>query len=170
MTESGHSAASESVEAALEHLGSQTEVKVEPTRITLGPGEEGLSPHTRLVGQGSPGPTEREVCRLLDSMIEAGSPPDLVLDLTRGGDASQMMKIVSSSLSLPTITSGQGEEGDLWGWRSLSSDQKDYLVQVRSPSDLLPYVIKDLALATHIKTALVLYDDTFSEIIFISSH
>ena len=101
------------------------------------------------------------VCRTLDSLIDAGTPPDLVLDLTRGGDASQIMKIVTANLGLPSITSGQGEIGDLWGWRSLSPGQEEYLVQVRSPSDLLPYVMKDLALATEMKHVAVLYDDTF---------
>ena len=49
------------------------------------------------------------VCRTLDSLIDAGTPPDLVLDLTRGGDAGQMMKILTANLGLPSITSGQGE-------------------------------------------------------------
>ena len=84
-----------------------------------------------------------------------------MLDLTRGGDASQIMKIVTANLGLPSIASGQGEVGDLWGWRSLSPGQEEYLVQVRSPSDLLPYVMKDLALATEMKHVAVLYDDTF---------
>ena len=76
-----------------------------------------------------------------------------------------MMMIVMITMRMMMMTmlelTRQGELGDLWGWRSLSPGQEEYLVQVRSPSDLLPYVMKDLALATEMKHVAVLYDDTF---------
>ena len=73
------------------------------------------------------------------------------------------MTIMMTTMMMMTMLelTRQGELGDLWGWRSLSPGQEEYLVQVRSPSDLLPYVMKDLALATEMKHVAVLYDDTF---------
>ena len=91
-------------------------------------------------------------------MIEEGSPPDLVLDLTHRGD---MVKSLSLNLGLPTVTSSLGAEKDIRSWSDLSSAQSGYLVQVRSPGDLLPNIIRDLATYTNINTAAVLYDHSF---------
>ena len=46
-------------------------------------------------------------------MIDAGTPPDLVLDLTYGGIASEVAKSLSLTLGLPTVTSTIGEAGDI---------------------------------------------------------
>ena len=50
-------------------------------------------------------------------------------------------------------------------WSDLSPAQSGYLVQVRGPADLLPNIIRDLAINTNINTAAVLYDHTFSKIL-----
>ena len=46
-------------------------------------------------------------------MIDAGTPTDLVLDLTYGGITSEVVKSVSLSLGLPTVTSTVGEVGGI---------------------------------------------------------
>ena len=46
-------------------------------------------------------------------MIDGGTPPDLVLDLTYGGITSEVVKSVSLSLGLPTVTSTVGEVGGI---------------------------------------------------------
>ena len=48
-------------------------------------------------------------------------------------------------------------------WRELTDEQKKYLIQVRPPGDLLPSIIRDLALASNITNAGILYDKTFGE-------
>ena len=53
------------------------------------------------------------VCTKLDALIDAGTPPDLVLDLTKIGIASEMVKSISLTLALPTVSSSFGEEGDI---------------------------------------------------------
>ena len=50
-------------------------------------------------------------------------------------------------------------------WSDLSSAQEGYLVQVRSPADILPNIIRDLVTLTNINTAALLYDNTFGKII-----
>ena len=105
-----------------------------------------------------------QVCVELGSMISAGSPPDLVLDFTLIGEASEVMKKISLNLGLPTVTTALGEEAELWSWADLSPEQQGYLVQVRSPADIFPNVLTDLANVTEINTAVVLYDDTFSKL------
>ena len=49
-------------------------------------------------------------------------------------------------------------------WSDLSAAQEGFLVQVRSPADILPNIIRNLATLTNINTAAVLYDDTFGKI------
>ena len=46
-------------------------------------------------------------------------------------------------------------------WRELTSEQAAYLVQVRGPHDLFPYIVRDLVTINNVHTAAILYDDTF---------
>ena len=102
-----------------------------------------------------------KVCARLDTMIDGGNPPDLVLDLTLGGVKSEVTKSISLSLGLPTVTSTMGEEGDIIEWNSLTDSQQKYLIQVRSPSDMFQYIIQDLSVHSNISNAVIMFDDTF---------
>ena len=104
-----------------------------------------------------------KVCGLLDSMIDAGTPPDLVLDLTKVDDGSDMINMITRSLGLPTVTSSMGKVGNIQEWSALTGAQEKYLVQVRSPSDMFPFIIRDMATLTHINNAAIIFDDSFSE-------
>ena len=97
-------------------------------------------------------------------MIDEGTPPDLVLDFTLGGMTSEVIKSLSLSLGLPTVTSTLGEEMDLYEWNSLTESQEKYLIQVRSPTDLFQFIVRDLARHTNITNAAILYDDSFGKI------
>ena len=46
-------------------------------------------------------------------------------------------------------------------WNQLTSEQAEYLVQVRGPHDLFPNIVRDLVTITNVHSAAVLYDDTF---------
>ena len=96
-------------------------------------------------------------------MIDSGSPPDVVLDLSNGGDSSEMAKFLSLNLGLPTVTSTMGLAEDIKEWSELTAEQEKYLVQVRPPSDIFPYIIRDLVSLTKINNAAILYDESFSE-------
>ena len=97
-------------------------------------------------------------------MIDGGTPPDLVLDLTLGGMTSEVMKSLSLSLGLPSVTSTMGEEEDITEWESLTESQEKYLIQVRSPSDMFQYIIRDLVKHTDISNAVILFDDSFGKV------
>ena len=75
-------------------------------------------------------------------MIDAGTPPDLILDLSRGGDSSEIIKSVAFNLGLPTVSSTMGDKNDILEWRSALAEQEEYLVQVRSPLDILPFILR----------------------------
>ena len=55
------------------------------------------------------------------------------------------------------------EVDDITEWSALTAEQEKYLVQVRSPSDMFQYIIKDMATLTNITNAAILFDETFSE-------
>ena len=46
-------------------------------------------------------------------------------------------------------------------WKKLTSEQAEYLIQVRGPHDLFPYIVRDLVTINKVHTAAILYDDTF---------
>ena len=96
-------------------------------------------------------------------MIDSDSPPDVVLDLSSGGDTSEVAKSLSLTLGLPTVSSTMGEAGAIKEWSALTAEQQKYLVQVRSPSDMFQYIIKDMATLTNITNAAILFDESFSE-------
>ena len=120
--------------------------------------------------------------------MSAGSPPDLVLDLTNGGLESEAVKSLTRDLGLPTLTTSMGGLGDIREWAGLSEQQSRYLVQVmmmmlmmmmmmimmmmmsrylvqvRGPHDLYPRVMWDLAHSTNLSTAAILYDETFGKL------
>ena len=96
-------------------------------------------------------------------MIDSGSPPDVVLDLSSSGDSSEVAKSLSLTLGLPTVTSTMGEVDDINEWSALTAEQEKYLVQVRGPSDMFQYIIKDMATLTNITNAAILFDESFSK-------
>ena len=54
-----------------------------------------------------------QVCSQLASMIEAGTPPDLILDTTKVGDFSDPIKSLTKSLGLPSVALSYGGKGML---------------------------------------------------------
>ena len=96
-------------------------------------------------------------------MIDSGTPPDVVLDLSALEKSSEVAKEVSRILGLPTVTSSEGEVGDIQEWSELTEEQEKYLVQVRSPTDKFPYVIRDLVALSKITNAAIFFDDSFRE-------
>ena len=69
--------------------------------------------HLQLMDMEDPTETIEKVCAALDTMIDAGAAPDLVLDYSNGGINSEVMKSLSLSLGLPTVSSTMGEQGDI---------------------------------------------------------
>ena len=96
-------------------------------------------------------------------MIDSGSPPDVVLDLSSAGDSSEVVKSLTRSLGLPSVATTMGESGDIKEWAGLTEEQQKYLVQVRSPTDMFQYFIKDLSTIANINDVAILYDESFSK-------
>ena len=94
-------------------------------------------------------------------MIEAGNPPDVIIDSTRAGVVSDVVKTMSWTLGLPTVSTSYGEEGDIREWRDLTDQQHNYLVQIRPPGDVITGVIREMISMQNITNAAILFDKTF---------
>ena len=46
-------------------------------------------------------------------MVDAGTPPDLLLDYTNTGVFSDAIKSLTKSLGIPSITTSYGQTGEL---------------------------------------------------------
>ncbi|XP_043471341.1 ionotropic receptor 25a [Leptopilina heterotoma] len=96
--------------------------------------------------------------------------PDLVLDITKSGMATETVNAITAALGLPTVSGEFGQKGDLRRWRELTDDQKGYLIQVMPPADLVPEIIRQLCLRTinnraldnkSIDNAMILFNSDF---------
>lgn len=94
-------------------------------------------------------------------MIDAGSPPDIIIDSTGSGVMSDVVKTMTWTLGLPTLSTSYGETDEIREWRDLSPQQQNYLIQIRPPGDVITGVIRELIERQNITNAAILYDDTF---------
>nr|ALG36131.1 ionotropic receptor 1 [Sclerodermus sp. MQW-2015] len=86
---------------------------------------------------------------------------DLVLDVTTTGPSAEIANSFTLALGLPTLSGQYGQAGDLRYWRHLESDKRDYLIQVMPPADLVPEMIRQLAMQLKISNAAILFDEFF---------
>ena len=59
------------------------------------------------------------VCDVVDKMIDDGTPPDLVVDLTSRGSSTDVIQSLASNLGLPTIAATSAAEGELKYFKTL---------------------------------------------------
>lgn len=102
-----------------------------------------------------------QLCTKLEVMIDAGSPPDIIIDSTRSGVMSDVVKTMTWTLGLPTLSTSYGETDEIREWRDLSPQQQNYLIQIRPPGDVITGVVRELIERQNITNAAILYDDTF---------
>ena len=46
-------------------------------------------------------------------------------------------------------------------WKDLTAEMEKYLIRMRSPADLFPFLVRDLSEKLNITDAAILYDKTF---------
>ncbi|KAG1654620.1 Ionotropic receptor 25a [Nymphon striatum] len=87
--------------------------------------------------------------------------PVVVLDTTTDGPQSSMVKKVTRQLKIPTLTTSYGHLGDIIEWKDLSPTEKEYLVQIMPPTDIIGQIVHDVGASQNLTTAGILYDDGF---------
>ncbi|CAH1971639.1 unnamed protein product [Acanthoscelides obtectus] len=101
------------------------------------------------------------LCSTYNSMLESQTYPHMVLDTTMTGLGSETVKSFTQALALPTITASFGQEGDLRQWRNIDEDEKEYLVQICPPADIIPEIVRTIVLYQNITNAAILFDQSF---------
>lgn len=101
------------------------------------------------------------VCAQYDEYIAAGQYPHIVLDTTITGVSSETVKTFTAALALPTVSASFGQTRDLRQWRDLDEQKNAYLLQVMTPADIVPEVIRSIVTYMNITNAAILYDDSF---------
>lgn len=96
-------------------------------------------------------------------MLDAQMYPHLVLDTTMTGLGSETVKSFSAALALPTVSASFGQEGDLRQWRSIDDDEKEYLIQICPPADIIPEIVRTIVLNQNITNAAILFDNSFGK-------
>lgn len=97
--------------------------------------------------------------------VKNSQPPHVVLDTTITSIASETVKSLTAALALPTVSTSYGQEGDIRQWRDLDENQRNYLLQVMPPTDIIPEVIRSIVEYMNITNAAILYDESFGMII-----
>ena len=89
-----------------------------------------------------------------------------VVDSTRSGYLSDVVKKMTTKLGLPTISTSYGTSGDIKSWSNLNSDQMNFLVQIRPPGDVIINIIRQMVERQNITSAVILHDERFGNFIF----
>lgn len=103
------------------------------------------------------------VCSSYNEMLSNSLFPHLVLDTTMTGLASETVKSFTAALGLPTISASFGQEGDLRQWRNIDDNEKEYLIQIMPPADIIAEIVRTIVLNQNITNAAILFDDYFGK-------
>lgn len=96
-------------------------------------------------------------------MLETQSFPHLVLDTTMTGIGSETVKSFTAALGLPTVSASFGQEGDLRQWRNIDDVEKQYLIQICPPADIIPEIVRTIVMNQNITNAAILFDNSFGK-------
>ena len=88
--------------------------------------------------------------------------------LYRVGIVSDVVKTMTWTLGLPTLSTSFGEEGEIREWRDLTPEQENYLVQIRPPADVATGVIRQLISRQNITNAAILFDKNFGTLNYVA--
>lgn len=94
-------------------------------------------------------------------MLESQVYPHIVLDTTKTGLGSETVKSFTAALGLPTVSASFGQEGDLRQWRTIDDIEKQYLIQICPPADLIPEIVRTIVLSQNITNAAIMFDKSF---------
>lgn len=103
------------------------------------------------------------VCDTYSGMLDSELAPHIVFDTTKTPIMSELAKSFTSNLHLPTVSSGFGQDGDIYQWRNISKEKQKYLLQVMPPADIIPEIIRSIAINTNMTNAAILFDGTFGK-------
>nr|AKO90025.1 ionotropic receptor 25a.2 [Microplitis mediator] len=110
-----------------------------------------------------PKPALEKVCAVWDPIVRKGGPgvPDLVIDTTRSYFGTKTVNIFTSSLGIPKISGRYGQQSDIKHWGNLTADQKNYLIQIMPPVNLIPKAFRQLECEINASNAAIIIDNNY---------
>lgn len=96
-------------------------------------------------------------------MLDAKTPPHLILDTTMMGSASAVVKSFTAALALPTISASFERSSNSQKWQNLDINQQEFLIQIMPPADIIPEIIRTIILHQNISNAVILFDYSFGK-------
>lgn len=109
--------------------------------------------------------SEDELCSQVFSSL---NHPQFVVDATllpvnTGSRLSSLVKRYSRRSAIPTISTSYsfGDEHD--EWFNLDNDERQYLIHVHQPGDVIPLVVQNLIEYHNLSKGIILHDNSFSE-------
>lgn len=109
--------------------------------------------------------SEGEICAKIFSdktfvptiMIDASLKPQI----NGSRITSASIKNLAREMGIPTVSTTYSLGSDITYWRNLNDAEKQYLIHVGQPGDVIPLMVKDLALHYGYNTIVIIHDNSF---------
>ena len=102
------------------------------------------------------------LCGKLDGMIDAGNPPDIIVDTVLSGFYPEIVRTTSYTLGLPTLSLSYHNTDTKWN--EVNAKMEQYLVHIRPPGDVITGIIREVVFRQNITNAAILFDDSFGNL------
>ena len=150
VTNQDNEIARKSIEHAFNHYQSPNENQLKLKQVILNDGD--------LNG--------KDIC---ERVFHDGFDPMFMIDAsewndgTPGANKSHMIKNLAREMGLPTISTTYSLGKGISNWNHLDEIEKQILIHVDSPGDVIPQMIKDLVNHYNIEEFVILYDESFGK-------
>ncbi len=100
------------------------------------------------------------MCKDIDAAFSKpkGQQPDIIVDFTRSTLPSESVKLLAKVMPIPTISGSFGHFGDIQSWKDLSENQKNYLIHIVPPAEMLPQAVGSIVSKQGMTNAAYLFD------------
>ncbi|KAJ8664779.1 hypothetical protein QAD02_006441 [Eretmocerus hayati] len=149
VTDAGDNVANHSIATSFEHLKSDTTARVGQV-------------YYAQINATNPKKSLENICSVWGSAVKNGTggpgSPDVILDATTHGPTSEIAEYFATQLRVPMVSAHYERSGHLLGVRDVPDDQKDNLVRLTNPAEVLPRIVMKHCENFKIESAAILYD------------
>jgi hypothetical protein len=86
-----------------------------------------------------------------------------MIDATEVSQISPILKNMAREMGIPTISTTYQLGSGIVNWRNLDDIEKQILIHINQPGDIIPQMAKDIAVHYSYRTVVILYDQSFRE-------
>lgn len=94
--------------------------------------------------------------------------PTILIDTVRrpsakGNRVGPLVKKIARKMGVPTVSAAYGKMKGIMEWETLNEAEKQYLVQITPPGNIITQVIRDIASHQKMTTTGVLFDESIGK-------